>query len=274
MENIFEKAKESSEYIKAKLSNTPEIGIVLGSGLGVLADELEDAVVIKYSEIPNFPVSTVEGHAGELVIGRLQGKYVLCMKGRFHYYEGYDMREASFPVRVMRLLGIKNLMVTNAAGGINKAFEPGDLMIISDHIKFFSDTPLRGKNIDEIGVRFPDMTDAYSKELRGMAKEASKKVGVELREGVYAFMSGPTYETPAEIRALGVLGADAVGMSTAPEVIVAVHCGMRVLGISCICNMAAGILEQPLNHKEVMDTAERVKDKFLKVVRACVENWK
>ncbi len=273
MENIFEKARESAQYIQGRLTGRPSIGIILGSGLGVLADELEESVVIKYSDIPNFPVSTVEGHAGELIAGRLMGKYVICMKGRFHYYEGYNMREVSFPIRVMKLLGVNDILVTNAAGGINKSFEPGDLMIIKDHIKFFSDTPLRGRNIDEMGVRFPDMSDAYTRELRDMAKNISKKAGMELKEGVYAFMSGPTYETPAEIRALAVMGADAVGMSTVPEVIVAAHSGMRVLGISCISNMAAGILDQPLHHQEVMDTANRVRDKFLKVVKACIENW-
>ncbi len=273
MENIFEKARESAQYIQGRLTGKPAIGIILGSGLGILADELEDSVVIKYSDIPNFPVSTVEGHAGEMISGRLMGKLVICMKGRFHYYEGYDMREVSFPIRVMKLLGVNDILVTNAAGGINKSFEPGDLMIIKDHIKFFSDTPLRGRNIDEMGVRFPDMSDAYTRRLRDMAKTVSKKAGVELKEGVYAFMSGPTYETPAEIRALAVMGADAVGMSTVPEVIVAAHSGMRVLGISCISNMAAGILDQPLNHQEVMDTANRVRDKFLKVVKTCIENW-
>lgn len=274
MENIFQKAKESAEYIREKCQKQPEIAVILGSGLGVLADEIENAVTVNYSDIPNFPVSTVEGHAGELVIGNLNGKCILCMKGRFHYYEGYTMKEVSFPVRVMKLLGINNMLVTNAAGGINKSFEPGDLMLITDHIKFFSDTPLRGRNIEEFGPRFPDMTNVYSRELRQIAKTASQKAGVQLREGVYAFMSGPTYETPAEIRALTVMGADAVGMSTVPEAIIAAHSGMKVLGISCISNMAAGILDQPLNHQEVMDTANRVKDKFLKVVRACIEEWK
>lgn len=273
MENLYLKAKESAEFIKNSIKKTPDIAIVLGSGLGVLADELEDSITISYSQIPNFPVSTVEGHAGELVVGSLKGKYVLCMKGRFHYYEGYSMTQTSFPIRVMSLLGIKNLMVTNAAGGINKSFLPGDLMVISDHIKFFNDSPLRGRNIDEMGVRFPDVSEAYSRELRKMAKSVASKLGIELREGVYSYMPGPMYETPAEIRALSVMGADAVGMSTVPEVLVAAHCRMKVLGISCISNMAAGILDQPLNHAEVMETANKVKDKFLKVVKACVENW-
>lgn len=273
MENIYKKASESAQYIKDRIKGTPEIAVILGSGLGVLAKELEGAVTIKYSDIPNFPVSTVEGHAGELAVGMLKGKYVLCMNGRFHFYEGYSMTESSFPVRVMALLGIKNLMVTNAAGGINKSFNPGDLMIIKDHIKFFDDSPLRGRNVEEMGPRFPDVSNAYDRNLRAMAKAAAANVGVSLQEGVYAFMPGPTYETPAEIRALGILGADAVGMSTVSEVIAAAHCGMRTLGISCISNMAAGILDQPLNHKEVMETAEKVKDKFLKAVKSCVENW-
>jgi purine-nucleoside phosphorylase len=274
MENIYQKALQTADYIKTKLNEmVPEIGIVLGSGLGVLVDELEKAISIPYSEIPNFPTSTVQGHAGKLVIGFLKEKCVLCMQGRFHYYEGYGMHEVSFPVRVMKLLGINDLMVTNAAGGINKSFQGGDLMIISDHIKFFSDGPLRGKNIDEMGERFPDVGNAYTKELRKMAQEVGKKAGIDLKEGVYAYMPGPAYETPAEIRALGIMGADAVGMSTVPEVMVAAHSGMKVLGISCITNMAAGILDKPLNHKEVIASAEAVKNKFLVLVKECVENW-
>ncbi|MBZ4646001.1 MAG: purine-nucleoside phosphorylase [Petroclostridium sp.] len=270
----IEKMRESAEYLRKKLNVQPEVAIVLGSGLGMLADEIEQAVEINYSDIPNFPVSTVEGHAGKLVVGKLKGRHVMAMKGRFHYYEGYSMDEVVFPVRVMKLLGINNLLVTNAAGGINKDFEPGDLMLIKDHIKFFSESPLRGKNIDEFGLRFNDMSNAYTEDLRELAKEVAYGLGITVREGVYAFMPGPSYETPAEIRMLGIVGADAVGMSTVPEVIAAAHAGMKVLGISCITNMAAGILDQPLHHQEVMDTAERARDKFITLVKAIVEKWK
>lgn len=273
MEKIYQKARESGEFIKSQIKTSPEIGIILGSGLGVLADELENPIKIPYSQIPNFPISTVEGHAGELVFGTLNKRNVLCMKGRFHYYEGYSMKEITFPVRVMSVLGIKGIIVTNAAGGINDKLQPGDLMIISDHIMFFSESPLRGKNVDEMGIRFPDMSNAYTKELREMARMVGKNLGIALKEGVYAFMPGPTYETPAEIRALKTLGADAVGMSTVPEVIVAVHCGMKVLAISCISNMAAGISQKPLSHQEVLESAEKARNKFLKVIKNCVENW-
>jgi len=266
--------KESTDFIRNRMNIQPQIGMVLGSGLGILADEIEDAVEVNYSEIPNFPVSTVEGHDGKLIIGKLKNKYVMAMKGRFHYYEGYNMDVVSMPIRVMKLLGINNLLVTNAAGGINKDYEPGDLMIIKDHIKFFSDSPLRGKNMDEFGPRFNDMSNVYTEELRELAKEIAYGLDMNIREGVYAFMPGPSYETPAEIRMLSILGADAVGMSTVPEVIVAAHSGMKVLGISCITNMAAGILNQPLSHQEVMETAERVKESFGILVRTIIEKWK
>ncbi len=274
MENYYQKASESAEYIKSKIAHQPEIGIVLGSGLGPLADDMTDVIDIDYAEIPNFPVSTVEGHAGKLVFGKLGSKYVLAMKGRFHYYEGYDVAQVVFPIRVMKLLGINNLVVTNAAGGINRDFSSGALMLIKDHISFFVPSALRGKNMSEFGTRFPDMSEAYSKELRALAKKVAEESGVQVFEGVYAFAQGPMYETPAEIRALGILGADAVGMSTVPEVITAGHAGMKVLGISCITNMAAGILDQPLNHQEVMETAKKVEKAFTTLVRNIVEQWK
>ena len=270
---IYENIKKSAAYINDKLTSAHDIGIVLGSGLGVLADEIENAVEISYSEIPNFPVSTVEGHEGKLVSGILNGKRILAMKGRFHYYEGYRMEEVVFPIRVMKLLNINNLLVTNAAGGINEEFEPGDLMLISDHIKFFSESPLRGKNINELGPRFNDMSCAYSKNLRQMAKKVADSLGINIKEGVYSFMSGPSYETPAEIRMLRVLGADAVGMSTVPEVIAAAHSGINVLGISCISNMAAGILDTPLSHDEVIETAAQVRDKFILLVKNIIKEW-
>ncbi len=274
MVKSIEKITESAEYIKNKLDLKPEIGIILGSGLGALAEEIEIKTELSYSEIPNFPVSTVEGHEGKLVIGKIEGKTVIAMKGRFHYYEGYSMDEVAFPIRVMKAMGIQNLLVTNAAGGINSYFQPGDLMLITDHIKFFSESPLRGRNIEEFGPRFNDMSEAYSKRLRELARGAAYELGINLQEGVYGFMPGPSYETPAEIKMLGIVGADAVGMSTVPEVITAVHTGIKVLGISCITNMAAGILDKPLNHEEVMETAERTKERFLTLVKEIVAKWK
>jgi purine-nucleoside phosphorylase len=273
MNDKMEKARKAADVIKAKIKEMPEIGLVLGSGLGVLGDDVANPVKIDYRDIPGFPVSTVVGHAGRLVIGELEGRSVLVMQGRFHYYEGYSFEEVSFPVRVMKLLGIEKLLVTNAAGGINKAFLPADLMLINDHIKLFADSPLRGPNVDDVGPRFNDMSTAYPRQLREMAKEVARREGIDLREGVYAFMGGPSFETPAEIRMLRTLGADAVGMSTVPEVITAVHAGMQVLGISCISNMAAGILPQPLNHEEVIETGELVKEKFLSLVRGIVKGW-
>lgn len=273
MENYFETAQKAAQYIHNIIKDKPQIGIILGSGLGPLADEIENSIEIDYKDIPGFPVSTVVGHAGKLVFGTLKGKKVLAMKGRFHYYEGYDPKEVTLPVRVMKLLGIDNLLVTNAAGGINREFSTGALMLIKDHISFFVPSSLRGKNIDEFGIRFPDMSDAYSKELRAMAKEVAKEKGVDIFEGVYAFAQGPMYETPAEIRAFLIMGADAVGMSTVLEVMTAAHSSMKVLGISCITNMAAGILDQKLDHKEVMETAKRVEKGFVALAKGIIEKW-
>lgn len=264
--------KEAAQFLEGKISTTPEIGLILGSGLGVLADEVENAVSIPYETIPHFPVSTVEGHAGELVIGTLSGKTVAAMKGRFHYYEGYSFEQVTFPVRVMKALGIETVIVTNAAGGVNESFEPGDLMLISDHLNLMGGNPLIGKNDNELGVRFPDMSEAYSRELRTLAKDAAGRVGLSVKEGVYAGNTGPVYETPAEVRMARVLGADAVGMSTVPEVIVARHSSMKVLGISCISNMAAGILDQPLAHEEVIETTEKVRAAFLAYVKEIVKS--
>ncbi|MCM3788340.1 purine-nucleoside phosphorylase [Domibacillus indicus] len=264
--------EEAAGFLKEKLNVTPEIGLILGSGLGVLADEVENAVSIPYETIPHFPVSTVEGHAGELVIGTLSGKTVAAMKGRFHYYEGYSFQEVTFPVRVMKALGIETIIVTNAAGGVNESFEPGDLMLISDHLNLMGGNPLIGKNDSRLGVRFPDMSVAYSRELRELAKKAAEQIGLNVREGVYAGNTGPVYETPAEVRMARVLGADAVGMSTVPEVIAARHSGMNVLGISCISNMAAGILDQPLAHDEVIETTEKVRAEFLAYVKEIVQS--
>ncbi|MDI3546681.1 MAG: purine-nucleoside phosphorylase [Halanaerobiales bacterium] len=268
---MFVEIKEAAEYIKQKIDLEPEVGLILGSGLGILAEEIEDSIVIPYQEIPNFPVSTVEGHAGRLVIGRLEGKPVVAMQGRFHYYEGYSMQKLTLPVRVMKMLGVEKLLVTNAAGGVNRNFNPGDFMIITDHVNLMGDNPLRGQNLEEFGPRFPDMTEAYNHELIKLAERVGAEKGIMTRKGVYAALSGPSYETPAEIRFLASNGFDAVGMSTVPEVIVANHMGLDVLGISCITNMAAGILARPLNHEEVMETAERVKPKFITLVRGILK---
>lgn len=248
-----------------------DIGVILGSGLGDYAETLEDAVKLPYSEIPGFPRSTVAGHAGMWCCGTLYGKRVVMMQGRFHYYEGYSMKDVTLPVRVMQKIGVKTLVVTNAAGGVNLGYHPGELMVIGDMFSMTAQNPLIGPNLDAFGPRFPDMSCAFDKELRALAHECANEQGFALREGVYAQMTGPTYETPAEIRMLRTLGADAVGMSTVPEVIVARHGGMRVLGISCITNMAAGILDQPLNHAEVTETANRVKGQFRNLLDRIIE---
>lgn len=266
--------KKAAEYLRGKFTETPRIGLILGSGLGVLADEIENPVKIPYGEIPEFPVSTVEGHAGQFVFGTLQGVTVAAMQGRFHFYEGYSLDKVTFPVRVMKELGIRFIIVTNAAGGVNESFEAGDLMIINDHINNFGTNPLIGPNDAELGARFPDMSEAYSKELRVLAKAAAGRLNITVKEGVYVGNTGPSYETPAEIRMLRALGGDAVGMSTVPEVIVARHGGMQVLGISCISNMAAGILDQPLTHDEVIETTERVKNNFLGLIKEIVKDMK
>jgi purine-nucleoside phosphorylase len=260
------KIEEARSFIAGKTKVKPELGLILGSGLGVLAELIEEAVVLPYAEIPHFPVSTVFGHAGELVIGKVGGKNVVLMKGRFHMYEGYSAEEVSFPVRVMKALGIQTLIVTNAAGGVNKSFNVGDLMVINDHINFTSRSPLIGHNDDSLGVRFPDMSEAYSRKLRNLAHEVAARQGLTLRDGVYIGLLGPSFETPAEIRMVRILGADTVGMSTVSEVTVARHSGIEVLGFSCVTNMAAGILDQALSHEEVMETGEKVKPMFLKLL--------
>ncbi|HSQ33638.1 MAG TPA: purine-nucleoside phosphorylase [Peptostreptococcaceae bacterium] len=272
MNNLFEKIQESAKYIQSKTNIKPQIGLILGSGLGVLGDEVENPTIIKYNEIPNFPVSTVEGHAGQLVIGKLEKKDVVVMQGRFHFYEGYPMQDVTFPVRVMKALGVDTIIVTNAAGGSNESFTPGDLMIITDHINFGGNNPLIGPNDNRLGVRFPDMSKAYTPELIDIARNAANELGINVKEGVYMFLTGPTYETPAEIKMAQKLGADAVGMSTVPEVIVASHSQLKVLGISCITNMAAGILNQPLNHEEVIETTQKVQNEFLSLVKTTIKN--
>ena len=265
---------ESKEYIASRLgARKPEIGIVLGSGLGDMADAIENPVVIDYHDIPHFPVSTVPGHKGRLVIGMLEGRCVLCMQGRFHYYEGYSMEEVVYPVRTMKMLGIDNLFLTNAAGCVNEKWNAGDLMLIEDHIKIVAENPLRGKNPEELGDRFFDMTRAYDKGLLTLAEKAAIRKGIPVRKGVYMLFAGPSFETPAEVRFARIAGADAVGMSTVPEAIAASHMHMRTLGISCLTNMAAGILDQPLNHEEVLETGERVKKTFSALVREIIRTW-
>ncbi|WP_320129147.1 purine-nucleoside phosphorylase [uncultured Sphaerochaeta sp.] len=274
MDNLMEKLQEAASYIASKIGEEPvQIGMVLGSGLGELADVIQDPVYIPYKDIPHFPVSTVSGHKSRLVVGNLEGKRVLCMQGRFHYYEGYGMDQVVFPIQTMHILKIKNLLLTNAAGCVNESWKPGDLMLISDHIKLIADNPLRGMNQDALGERFFDMSTAYDKTLRQIAKKCGKDLGLDLKEGIYQLFTGPSFETPAEVRFARLCGADAVGMSTVPEAIVASHMRMKVLGISCLTNMAAGILEQPLDHREVLETGEKAKESFSALVRSITKVW-
>ena len=264
--NEMEIIKNCINIIREKTDFVPEIGLILGSGLGDYANKIENKITIPYKDLPDFPVSTVAGHVGQFVMGELKGCKVIAMQGRVHYYEGYTQRKITLPVRIMKSLGVQKMILTNAAGGVNKDFAPGTLMMITDHINFSGSNPLIGENPDEFGARFPDMSNIYSKEYRDSLKELAIKEGIELKEGVYMMFSGPSYETPAEIRMARVMGADAVGMSTVPEAIVCSQMGISVLGISCITNCAAGILDQPLNHKEVVETADQVKDDFERVL--------
>ncbi|HYM59444.1 MAG TPA: purine-nucleoside phosphorylase [Thermoanaerobaculia bacterium] len=258
-------------YIRSKSSIQPKAGVILGSGLGNVVEAVAVESAIPYADIPGAKVSTVAGHSGRLILGHAGSLPVAIMQGRVHFYEGYSMEDVLFLARVLGRLGIKQLVVTNAAGGVNTSYRPGDLMLISDHINFMGVNPLRGPNIDELGVRFPDMSEAYPADLRALAKDVAARQGLALQEGVYLGLSGPTYETPAEIRAFRALGADAVGMSTVPEVIAMSHMGIPVLGISCITNMAAGILKQKLTHQEVMDTTARVQTEFTALVLGVLE---
>jgi len=265
-----EQIDQAAAYIR-KTCGAAEIAVVLGSGLGDYAEQLTGATTIPYADIPHFPVSTVEGHAGNWHTGTLYGKKVCLMQGRFHAYEGYSMEEVTMPIRVMARLGVKTLLLTNAAGGINTAFPQGCLMLISDVINLSGRNPLIGPNLSEFGPRFPDMTYALDPALKDLARDAAKKLNIPLQEGVYCWLTGPSYETPAEIRALRLLGADAVGMSTVPEIIVGRHCGMRVMGVSCITNMAAGILEKELDMYEVIETGKRVKHIFAQLIGGVIE---
>lgn len=263
---LQDKINAAASYILSTVSLRPTVGMVLGSGLGDFADTLEDPVRIPYAQIPNFPVPTIAGHAGALVFGRKQGKDVVVLQGRIHYYEGLSQKEITLPIRVLAAIGVKQLVLTNACGGVNLSFTPGDLMLISDHINYSGSNPLIGPNLDAFGPRFPDCSDIYTARLRRIIREKAAEAGIELQEGVYAMYSGPNYETPAEIRMFRILGADTVGMSTVPEALVAAHCGMEVVGISCITNMAAGILPQKLSHAEVTEVAARVHDKFQRLL--------
>jgi len=266
----FERAGLAAEFISEQTSLRPEIALVLGSGLGAFADELSDATKIPYAEIPYFPQSTAIGHAGTLVVGKV-GKIPVCgMQGRVHLYEGYSVKDVSFPIRVFARMGVKAVILTNAAGGIRREFVQGKLVVIKDHINLQGANPLSGPNDERFGPRFPDMSSAYDRRFREMAVGEGNRMGIGMYEGVYAALSGPSYETPAEIRYLRTIGADLVGMSTVPEVITARHSGIRVLGISCVTNAAAGILDQPLDHKEVLETAERVKGQFIGLLKAVV----
>lgn len=267
----YEDYEKSANYIKERIKGrNPKIAIILGSGLGVLNGEIENKIVINYKEIPNFPVSTVEGHAGELIIGNLGGKEIIAMNGRIHYYEGYDLKEVTFPERVFKLLGIETLILTNAAGGVNKEYNAGDFMVVNDYLSFFCESVLRGPNIEKFGERFSDMSETFDKELSKKLKEIIAKHAGVAREGVYAYMKGPTFETPAEIRALRTLGADAVGMSTVPEAVIAHHCGIKTVAVSCITNMAAGVLDEKLSYDDVKNTAERVKSIFKEIIKEFV----
>lgn len=261
---------EATAYINERLPFEPEVALILGSGLGDLADEIENPIKIKYNDIPHFPVSTVEGHAGQFVIGNFEGRKVIAMQGRFHFYEGYSMQTCTFPIKVMKAIGVKNVLLTNAAGGVNTAYVPGDLMLITDHINFAGTNPLIGKNDEKDGPRFPDASNVYNTALNLEIRDLAKKHGIRMQEGVYAMTTGPSYETPAEVRMLRVLGADAVGMSTVPEALVANHMGIKVTGISCITNMASGILDQPLHHGEVVETANMVKKTFTALIKSIV----
>jgi purine-nucleoside phosphorylase len=266
--SIFDRAQTSARFIRERINSDIDVAVVLGSGLGAFAETLEDKAIVPYEEIPDFARSTVEGHSGRLVAGKLPGTSinVAVMQGRFHYYEGYSLDEVTLPIRAFGAMGVKKLALTNAAGGVNQGFRAGDLMLISDHINLMSISPLRGKHDNRLGARFPDMTEVYSKEYRRIAKDAAAEMNIRLIEGVYLSLQGPNYETPAEIRMMRLLGADAVGMSTVPEAIVARQMGMKTLGISLITNAAAGLEEAEINHAEVMEMGHRVSNQFCELL--------
>lgn len=265
------KLNKSKDYIKNKINFTPDICIVLGSGLGDLAEKIKNKIIITYNDIPYFPISTVVGHEGRLVIGELGNKKIIAMQGRFHYYEGYNIEDVVLPIRVILGLGVNKFILTNASGGVDTSFKPGDLMLITDHINYSGVNPLIGKNYDELGERFPDMSNVYNSDLRVKVKNISKSLNIDLKEGVYMWMSGPSYETPAEIKMARILGASAVGMSTVPEAIIANHQSAEIIGISCITNMAAGILDEVLTHDDVVKTSLLAKENFEKLIIKILE---
>lgn len=270
---FYDKVKESAEYVESRCREKLSIGMILGSGLGSLVDVMEDKTVIPYKDIPGFPQSHVAGHAGNLVIGRIGAQVTAAMQGRFHYYEGFEMKEVTYPVYVMKLLGVESLIVTNACGGINRSFVPGDLMILTDYINMLGRNSLIGENDERFGVRFPDMSEAYSEELIEKAEQAAGKLNIPYKKGVYALFSGPCYETAAEIRAYETLGADAIGMSTVPETIAADYLGMKVLGIACITNMATGIAVKKHTHEEVVRMAGESSGKLCAWVKQILLDW-
>lgn len=272
-QNIITMIDEAAGFIRNRIDFTPEIAVILGSGLGPLSKEIEAPTVIPYGKIPHFRVSTVAGHAGELIAGTISGRRVLVMNGRFHFYEGHTIETVTLPIRVFSKLGIKDLIVTNAAGGIKDSLKPGSLMLISDHLSFMCPSPLTGPNLDEFGPRFKDMTDVYTPKLRELAQKTAASLGIGLDEGVYCYFRGPQYETPAEIRAAKLLGADAAGMSTVPEAITARHCGMRILGISLITNKAAGLGGSQLSHEEVGEIARQSEQNFVRLVKNIINDW-
>ncbi|MDE7402920.1 MAG: purine-nucleoside phosphorylase [Muribaculaceae bacterium] len=264
--NYFDKIKDSASYIRGKVESLPDTAVILGTGLGELVNHMEIITELKYEDIPDFPVSTVEGHSGKLIFGNLGGKYIMAMQGRFHYYEGYDMKQVTFPVRVMRELGIDTLFVSNAAGGMNKEFQVGDVMVITDHINLFPENPLRGRNYDELGPRFPAMTEAYSCALINMADDIAREKGIRLMHGVYVGTAGPTFETPAEYEYFRVIGGDAVGMSTVPEVIVANHAGMCVFGVSVITDLGGKDIKEVPTHEEVQKAAVKAQPVMTSII--------
>lgn len=272
MDYRFEDFKRAADSIKSRVPGfEPQVAVVLGSGLGAFVDAIQDAVSVDYAEIPNFLVSTAPGHAGRLIFGSVAGRRVVCMAGRFHSYEGYDFEQLATPVRVLKLLGVKALILTNAAGAINTAYRPGDIMVVSDHIKLTGASPLRGRNIDEFGPRFFDISKLYTPALRSLALDCAEGSGLTVHEGVYFFFTGPQFETPAEIRAARILGADAVGMSTVTEALTAAHCGMPLLCLSVMTNMAAGVLDQPLTNEEVLETAGSIAGPFSDYIKKIIE---
>ncbi len=274
MNEPFAFYEKTADYVKSRAPFAPELGLILGTGLGPLAKQIENPVEIDYRDIPNFLVSTAPDHAGKLIFGTLEGKKLVCMSGRFHSYEGYDFEQLAIPVRLFKLLGVKQLIVTNAAGGVNEGYRPGDIMVISDHIKLNGASPMRGKNLPEFGDRFFDVSRMYTPRLRELALRLAKDTALRVHEGVYFFMPGPQFETPAEIRAIRLLGGDAVGMSTVTEALTAAHCGIELLGFSVITNMAAGMLDQPLTTEEVSETGRMIEERFSAYLKSVIREMR